>query len=799
MTRIVTLAIFMLSFITNAQQLKTIPLSSPESKNYEDLDFLKDQIQQKSVVMLGEQTHMYANIFEMKIRIIEYLHQELGFNTIAMESPMYDIWKMNQTGFEPYTFNKAIFGVWGNNEEFQRLVQYIETNDLNVIGFDSQVINTSNFTDDFFDFIEENKLRLKYDENDLGIIIEGILENLTFDDSDLNFSQFKKEIESIIRQIEKLPKTEENYYWLQFTKSLLASANDVYENAEPILSEDFANKQHNFRDAQMADNLISYVERNPKEKIIVWADNIHIMLDNSSINQPIIGEFVSAGNYIKEKLQDDVYSLATIHANDSLYDDGRRKWEKTPIKTGSFEDILRKKEADYLFIDAHQTAMDKSYDSRLLSFINFYELQLNEFHDSYIFFKKASLPKSEKKAITEAKEDTITENKIASPKAEKEKSGKIVRLKGKLIDAANNEPVAFANLIMKDEQIYRVADENGHFELTINDRMFKESSVEISSMGYERKTIALNKLQKEISLNPSFESLGEVVISAHLTPISVLKKAVKAKFKNHSKDDFNYQRYSHIILNTKDTTFIDLDLITKNYDNGFKSEYVTDKRVEQIRWNKNLVGNAYKNTRQFFGYREDPIRYANILHKRKYKKFDLEFVSSGLAQDKGNYIIAFKTSRNKWNYTNRGYPTSYSGKVYIDKSSFAITKVVENWETNLDQKEVEKYYSYRRDYQKEKSLIIKEENIAFYNKIYNGKYYPSRYFRREFKEGEYKNGKKVNNVFEINSYLYNYKFEDVEEIKYEYFGKEEQTLLNRIDYNPEFWNAFNLKINQQND
>ena len=790
MIRILTLAFFILSFITNAQQLETIPLSSPESKNYEDLDFLKDQLQEKNIVMLGEQTHMYANIFEMKIRIIEYLHRELGYNTIAMESPIYDLWKMNQNGFEPYKFNKAIWGVWGNNEEFQRLVTYIEENNLKVIGFDSQVMNTSNFTDDFFDFIEENNLRLKHDENDLGIVIEGILENFTFDDSDLNFSQFKKEIETIIRQIEKQPNTEINYYWLQFTKSLLASAKDVYANAEPILSEDFINKQHNIRDAQMADNLISYVEKNPKEKLIVWADNVHIMLDNSSINQPIIGEFISAGNHIKEKFQDKVYSLATIHANDSLYDDGRRKWEKTPIKSGSFEDLLSKKEADYLFVDAHQKAMNKSYDSRLLSFINFYELRLNEFHDGYIFFKQATLPESEKKAITKAQEDIITENKIASPKAEKEKSGKIIRLKGKLIDATNKEPIAFANLIMKDEQIYRVADENGYFELTVNERMFKESSIEISSMGYKSKIIPLEELKKEISLNPSFESLAEVVISAHLTPLSVLKKAVKSKYKNHPKEPFNYGRYSHIILNAKDTTFIDVDLITKNYDNGFKSEYVTDKRVEQIRWNKNLLGNAYKNTRQIFNFREDPIRYSNILHKRKYKKFDLEFVSSGLAEDKGNYIIAFETSRDKWNYTNRGYPTSYSGKVYIDKTSFAIVKVVENWETYLDEQEVEKHYSYRRDYQKEKSLLIKEENIAYYNKVYNGKHYPSRYFRREFKEGEYKNGKRVNNVFEIESYLYNYKFEDVEEIKYEHFGEEEQTLLNRVDYDPEFWNDF---------
>ena len=195
-------------------------------------------------------------------------------------------------------------------------------------------------------------------------------------------------------------------------------------------------------------------------------------------------------------------------------------------------------------------------------------------------------------------------------------------------------------------------------------------------------------------------------------------------------------------------------------------------------------------TEQIWGFREDPIRYANILHKRKYKKFDLEFVSSGLPQDKGSYIIAFKTNRNKWNYTNRGYPTAYSGKVYIDKNNFAIVKVVETWETHLNEEEVEKYYSWRKDYRNQSNLTIKEENIAIYNNIINGKYYPSDYFRRSYSEGELKNGKKFNQVFEINSTLYDYKTEEVENIKYEYFGNEDQTLLNRVDYDPEFWSNF---------
>ena len=78
---------------SHSQELETIELLPPESRELNDLSFLKIELDGKSLVMLGELTHMYGNIFEIKARIIEYLHQELGFKTIAMESSMYDLWK----------------------------------------------------------------------------------------------------------------------------------------------------------------------------------------------------------------------------------------------------------------------------------------------------------------------------------------------------------------------------------------------------------------------------------------------------------------------------------------------------------------------------------------------------------------------------------------------------------------------------------------------------------------------------------------------------------------------------------
>ena len=220
MKNILTICLLAIFPFLNAQEIKTIELLPPDSNEYSDLNFLKDELKGKQVVMLGEQTHMYGNIFEMKARVVEYLHQELGYTTFAIESSMYDIWKMNQKGFDPEKFNNAIFGVWSSTQEFQRLVNYIEKNDLKVIGFDSQVTNTSAFIDDFFDYCEDNNISIKLDEDEMGIVMEGILDNYSYEDYDIKFGDFEKQLNRIIIKISNLKDSDENFHWKHFSQNL---------------------------------------------------------------------------------------------------------------------------------------------------------------------------------------------------------------------------------------------------------------------------------------------------------------------------------------------------------------------------------------------------------------------------------------------------------------------------------------------------------------------------------------------------------------------------------------------------
>ncbi|MCR1025824.1 erythromycin esterase family protein [Cellulophaga baltica] len=774
--------------IGSSQELKTLELLPPESTELKDLSFLKDELKEKQLIMLGEQTHMYGNIFEMKARIVEYLHQELGFTTIAMESSMYDIWKMNKSEFNPDEFNNAIYGVWSSALEFQRLVNYIDKNNLKVIGFDSQVINSSQFIEDFYDYCESQHITFKLDEDDLGIVIEGVLENFTVEEDDITYQNYEKELTRILAQIKKLNDNETNYYWKQFTKNLLASSQDAYYNKEQIMATDLGNKDHNIRDKQMADNLLSYIKRNPNEKIICWADNIHIINDNSSITKPIAKDFISMGSYIHTALKDKSYSLATIHANDSLFESRIKKWALTPIKSNSFENELSGLGKPYLFITSDQEKMHSLQETRLLNFIDFTTARLDQLHDGYIFFQNATLPK--RQATTDSLIVSDEQAELAKSIAQIEVDANVI-LKGQVLDKESNEPIPFATLILKKEEIYRVADENGFYELPVKKTMLQNSSVVISSMGYDSNTITVKELKDKSYLKPKFEELSEVVITGYLLPKTVLKKAVLNKKLNHPTAPFNFHRYGNVLVNKNDTTELDLELITKDYDAGYLSPFVISQRVEQIKWNKNSPPKKYKLSSQFFSYRQNAIRYANILDKRKYKKFELKFVKSNDSNDDGVYIIAFETTRNKWNYTNRGYPTKYSGRVYIDKENFAIVKVIENWETRLNKVEIEKYYKGYENYKNIVQMTIKEENICDYTAILDtGKLYATRYFNRSYEEYTYNHGKTKNNVYERDSYLYDFELKNVEEIEYYENNNKKENSLNRVNYDKAFWDSF---------
>jgi len=398
MKRIFVTTIFtFFSLIVTSQNFNPKIVNLPENPSNDDFSFLKDELKNVQVVMLGEKSHFDGNVFEMKTKMIQYLHKELGFNTIAFESGIYDVWKaqaeINKGTDAQLAFKNSLFTIWSGSNEFQSFVQFYDTNksNLKLFGFDNQVsgkYGDENLFIDLFDYCNANQLEFKLDRGDLELLLESITYSQFFDESDITYSQYKSSFENLLKAIDKKPKTETNFYWSQIIKSLLTYGEKSYLKKPQVLSPFHTGSNDNIRDKQMADNLLEYIKSHPNEKIICWGADQHFVNDMTSVTAPIIKDFVPMGSYVKKALKEKLYSLAAVTAADSVFLGGI--WNRTPIDEKSFEYYLRSKNQPHMFISSKQDEMKKIHLNRLFSPEVFVEARLDLIHDGYFYFNKVN-------------------------------------------------------------------------------------------------------------------------------------------------------------------------------------------------------------------------------------------------------------------------------------------------------------------------------------------------------------------------------------------------------------------------
>ena len=121
------------------------PIRSLFSDDFSDLAFLAPLVEGKRVVQLGESAHGAAEFNWLKVRLVKYLHERLGFDGIAFESSLSgcdvaDSHVGRQTPRD--VMRECIFAVWGTSE-VEPLFQYLEAqrkagHPLSLAGFDVQ-------------------------------------------------------------------------------------------------------------------------------------------------------------------------------------------------------------------------------------------------------------------------------------------------------------------------------------------------------------------------------------------------------------------------------------------------------------------------------------------------------------------------------------------------------------------------------------------------------------------------------------------------------------------------------------
>jgi erythromycin esterase len=254
---------------------------SIENSNSEyDFHEIAKSIKDKRFVFLGEQHHGDLTTFQLKSKLVKYLHDSLGYNILAFEGDFFALNYQNDTiNFDSrdlrfYKYN--IMPVWSECSFFDKFVneefinQSLEKPKLKLVGFDCQPSGALTY-----------KLMPHY--------LKGVIQNYNIDKK-----MFLDKLNSLMDSLFWTYRMDSNqcYRLINFCDEIIDSIgmgniqrfdllnilNIKHRGESLLLRYQRSDYESNVRDIRMAENL-KYLtsERYKNEKFIIWAHTLHVI------------------------------------------------------------------------------------------------------------------------------------------------------------------------------------------------------------------------------------------------------------------------------------------------------------------------------------------------------------------------------------------------------------------------------------------------------------------------------------------------------------------------------------------
>jgi erythromycin esterase len=350
----------------NAVRIRSI---SPEDRDFSDLQPLKKILGNARVVLLGEPTHGAGAVFLAKTRLVQFLHEEMGFDVLAVESGLFDCrraWEALQAGEEPVTaVRRGVFAIWTRSEQVIPLMEYLgrrarSPRPLELAGFDNQF--TASASRDFLVSDLASYLRRigsPAPEAPDWQPFSRTLQSLTEPTEEpvippaAEQERFRVRLRELRQEIETragTPRDREASFWLQMMESTESFARQEWTQG------DDAGK---VRDEQMGRNLVWLAnERYPGRKIIVWAATFHNArnlrrLDPGLGNPRLKTRYATyspMGEVAHRTLGGQMYSLGFTAARGKTNHRGQHQDLLQPTP-GSLEDLMERAGLDNALVD----------------------------------------------------------------------------------------------------------------------------------------------------------------------------------------------------------------------------------------------------------------------------------------------------------------------------------------------------------------------------------------------------------------------------------------------------------------
>lgn len=342
---------------------------SPGSEGFADLEAFRRAVGNARIVMLGEQSHGDGATFLAKTRIIEFLHQQMGFDVLVFESGLYDCrkaWSLLQHGEDAKTAaGRCLFDVWSNSQEVQPLLHYLGTasrtdRPLELAGFDMQPSGSASR-----DFLVRD-LRAYVTRHDPSLAVDtafgtvaSTFEMLFTDPMQWRSlppdkrAAFQHAVGTVRERLAAGGAPGDTAaFWAQQLKSM----GRFFEFAWGLNPQQLDPAIVNMRDAQMADNLTWLAtQQYPTRRLIVWGATSHLTRNRQTIENNGAPNMIPMGHHLLETLGADVYTVMfTSYAGQTgLAREGERgaPQEIGDAAPGSLEDLLHRTGHEYAFLD----------------------------------------------------------------------------------------------------------------------------------------------------------------------------------------------------------------------------------------------------------------------------------------------------------------------------------------------------------------------------------------------------------------------------------------------------------------
>lgn len=331
--------------------------------DFADLQFLKDVVGDRRIVQIGESHHSVAEYHRLKTRLVQFLHAEMGFDVLAFESSIYELYAANLAELDPRDAIRAtIFPVWAT-DEMVPLFDYLRASaaterPLALVGFDTQISSYSAVTSRpaFFrrvlDSVDADYARAveRFDEEFVDRIRREGMQYARAEEARL-IEWYDALADFIRRHREAIDDAFPGSHDAFFAeRAAWSTARFVHQLRSFADNPDDPTDEGHFvlRDRAMADNVTTIArDLYPGKKIIVWAANLHVR----HANQDTSYEFPTMGSWLVERFRDELYTIG-LYPNRGQFTNGNRAVRTLdPAAPGTMQHLLTSAGASPMFID----------------------------------------------------------------------------------------------------------------------------------------------------------------------------------------------------------------------------------------------------------------------------------------------------------------------------------------------------------------------------------------------------------------------------------------------------------------